>query len=128
MPSLKKTYSLNLSHQLMADKYFETPMDRNGLAAWHAFRGVCSGVLGKHPECQCKRFVDDLIRSYQVNMPLKQHFLHSHRSFFPENADVSDEDREKFHQDIAMMVNRYKGKWSCAMLADFCWNLKCDQT
>lgn len=60
-------------------------------------------------------------------MPLKIHFLHSHVSFFPENAeDVSDEHGEKFHKVIASMENRYKGKWSPGMLADLCWNLKRD--
>ena len=60
-------------------------------------------------------------------MSLKLHFLHSHLSFFPENGDVSDEHGERFHQSIARMENRYKGKWSPAMLADFCWNLQRDE-
>ena len=40
---------------------------------------------------------------------------------------MSDEHGEWFHQDISEMDNRYIGKWSPAMLADFCWNLKRDQ-
>ena len=61
------------------------------------------------------------------NMSLKLHFLHSHLYFFPENlGDVSDEHGERFHQDIATMENRYKGKCKANMMADYCWSLKTD--
>jgi hypothetical protein len=52
-------------------------------------------------------------------MSLKVHFLDSHLDFFPENLGaVSDEHRERFHQDISNMEKRYQGKWSLSMLAD----------
>jgi len=55
-------------------------------------------------------------------MSVKIHFLSSHLDFFPENCgSVSDEHGERFHQDIAAMGGRYKGKWSPLMLADYCW-------
>ncbi|UYV67906.1 hypothetical protein LAZ67_5002464 [Cordylochernes scorpioides] len=61
------------------------------------------------------------------NMSLKIHFLHSHLDFFPDNLGaVSDEHGERFHQDISSMEKRYQGKWSPAMLADYCWTLKRD--
>jgi len=42
--------------------------------------------------------------------------------FFPLNCGaVSDEDGERFHQNISVMEHRYKGKWSAAMLGDYCW-------
>ena len=40
--------------------------------------------------------------------------------------DVSDEHGERFHQDIATMENRYKGKCKPNMMADYCWSLKRD--
>ena len=44
------------------------------------------------------------------NMSLKIHFLHSHLEFFSENlGSVSDEQGERFHQDISLMEKRYKG-------------------
>lgn len=59
------------------------------------------------------------------NMSLKIHFLDSHLDFFPENLGaVSDEQGERFHQDIASIEERYKGKWTPSMLADYCWGLK----
>jgi hypothetical protein len=61
------------------------------------------------------------------NMSLKVHFLDSHLDFFPENLGaVSDEHRERFHQDIYNMEKRYQGKWSLSMLANYCWTLKRD--
>ncbi|CAL1526434.1 unnamed protein product [Lymnaea stagnalis] len=42
-------------------------------------------------------------------MSLKIHFLHSHLDFFPDNCAMDrDEHRERFHQDIATMEQRYQ--------------------
>ena len=63
------------------------------------------------------------------NMSLKIHFLHSHFDFFPSNCDnVSDKHGKRFHQDIAVMEQRYQGKWNPSMLADYCWTLARDQS
>jgi len=44
-------------------------------------------------------------------MSLKIHFLHSHLDFFPERSGaVSDENGERFHQDISSVEKRYRGK------------------
>jgi hypothetical protein len=54
-------------------------------------------------------------------------FLSSHLDFFSENCgSVSDQHGEHFHQDIAAMGSRYKGKWSPSMFSDYCWNLMRD--
>lgn len=55
---------------------------------------------------------------------LKIHFLHSHLDFFPQNLGaVSDEQGERFHQDIITMEQRYQGRWDPGMLGDHCWFL-----
>jgi len=72
-------------------------------------------------------------------MSVKIHFLSSHLvQYVRENplsefssgylcgGSVSDERGVGFHQDIAEMEGRYKGKWSASMLADYCWTLMCD--
>ena len=57
-------------------------------------------------------------------MSLKIHFLHSHLGEFPGNlGEVSDEQGERFHQDIAEMERRYQGRWDPSMLGDYCWSL-----
>ena len=46
---------------------------------------------------------------------------------FPENlGKVSDEQGERFHQDMKVMETRYQGRWDAAMMADYCWTLKRD--
>ena len=62
-------------------------------------------------------------------MSIKVHFLFSHLDEFPENlGTVSDEQGERFHQDIKVMEERYQGRWDVNMIADYCWNLKRDIT
>ena len=116
--------------ELMLDETFSGTMDQYELAAWDAFKQVCQGFLGKHIAPNYADLVHRLIASYQqlgCNMSLKLHFLHSHLSFFSVNGDVYDENGERFHQSIATMESRYKGKWSPAMLAYYCWNLQRDE-
>ena len=60
-------------------------------------------------------------------MSLKTHFLHLHLDFFPEDCGaVSDENGERFHQDVSSMEKRYQDKWNCAMLTDYCRTLTRD--
>ena len=60
-------------------------------------------------------------------MSLKVHFLHSHLNYFPYNLGaVSEEQGERFPQDINEMERRYQGRWDVNMLADYCWMLKRD--
>ena len=45
--------------------------------------------------------------------------------FFPDNlGDVSEEQSERFHQDIRLMEKRYQGRWNINMMADCCWSLQ----
>ena len=63
-----------------------------------------------------------------MNMSLKIYMMHSHLDFFSENMGaVSDEYGERFHQDIAAIDKRFKGKWSENVLADYYWNLMIDE-
>jgi hypothetical protein len=85
---------------------------------------VFTGFLGNRRADNYKDLVEELVFSYQklgCNMSIKIHLLSSHLDFFSENCDsVSDEHGERFHQDIAAMGSRCKGKWSSSMLADYC--------
>lgn len=57
-------------------------------------------------------------------MSLKLHFLHSHLDNFPENLGaVSDEQGERFHQDVLTMEKRYQGRWNAKMMAEYVWFL-----
>ena len=57
-------------------------------------------------------------------MSIKVHYLHSHLDRFPENfGDTSEEQGQRFHQDIKTMEDRYQGRWDIHMMADYWWNL-----
>ena len=77
-----------------------------------------------------KHLIDNMLQNFQemkVNMSLKIHMMHSHLDFFPENMGaVSDEHGERFHQDVAIIEKRFKGKWSENALWNYCWNLMTD--
>lgn len=63
----------------------------------------------------------------ECKMSLKVNLLFSHLDQFPENLGaVSEEQGERFHQDIKEMERWYQGRWSVSMMADYCWMLKHD--
>lgn len=116
--------------ELMKDSQFEQLLNEREAAAWRSFIKVAKNFLGKKQTTNYYELISELLENYKLlgcNMSLKIHFLDSHLDFFPRNpGDVSDEHGERFHQDIAAMENRYQGKWSPTMLADYCWTLKRD--
>jgi hypothetical protein len=64
------------------------------------------------------------LRALGCNTSLKLHFLHNQLEYFPENLGaLSEEQGERFHQDIKEMEIRYQGRWEVSMLADYCWSL-----
>ena len=98
--------------------------------AWVSFKDVVKNFLGNYRDKNYKVYVETVLNHYRAlgcNMSLKVHFLHSHLDFFPENlGDVSEEQGERFHQDIKDMEHRYQGYWNVKMMADYCWTLKRD--
>lgn len=113
--------------KVMEDNEFERRLTRVELAAWRSFKCVCSNFLGNTKANNYAALVNDMLSCYRAmgcRMSIKIHFLHSHLDFFPDNLGaVSDENGERFHQDISQMEQRYQGRWNSAMLADFCWLL-----
>jgi hypothetical protein len=116
--------------EVINDDKFSAVLEGEEKHAWEAFKLVVSNFLGNHKSSNYVQLVDSLLEAYGLmncNMSLKMHFLHSHLDFFPANlGDVSDEQGERFHQDISTVEKRYQGKWSPSMLADYCWPLTRD--
>ena len=53
-------------------------------------------------------------------MSLKLHFLHAQMDYFSETLGaVSEEQGERFHQDIKEM-ERCQGRWNINMMGDYC--------
>ncbi|ESO12521.1 hypothetical protein HELRODRAFT_159075 [Helobdella robusta] len=116
--------------KVIGDKHFQDMLNGKDLEAWVAFKSLVFNFLGNNKSNSYKEIVEQCINAFQkmgCNMSLKIHLLDSHIDFFPEClGEVSDEHGEHFHQEIAVMESRYQGRWSSAMLADYCWFLQRD--
>ena len=58
-------------------------------------------------------------------MSVKLHLLYSQLEYFSDNLGYySEEQGERFHQDLNVMEGRYQAVWGVNMMADYCWMLK----
>ena len=84
--------------------------------------------LGNYKADNYSELVSEMLIKFKdlgCNMSIKVHYLHSHLDYFPENlGDLSEEQGERFHQDIKVMEERYQGRWDIHMMADYCWTLQ----
>jgi hypothetical protein len=116
--------------ELMTDNQFTAALNRKEKKAWLAFKTIVTDFLGNHRSPQYQAEVKNLLQCFKLlgaRMSLKLHFLSSHLDYFPQNCgDYSEEQGERFHQDIRVMEERYQGRWDVNMLADYCWCLKRD--
>ncbi len=117
--------------KVFKDQNFETSLNKIELSAWQSFKKVAQNFLGNNKADNYRVLVSKLLASYQnqgVNMSLKIHMLHSHLDFFPPNlGDLSDEQGERFHQEMLKMEKRYQGRWDPNMMGDYCWRLQRDK-
>ena len=99
------------------------------IEAWKSFKNVTTNFFGNH---KAENYCDLVAYPVQYkavgcNISLKVYILDSHWDFLPENLEaVSDDHKQRFHQDISITEKRYQGKWSTSMLADYCWTLTGD--
>ncbi|KAG0720826.1 Pyruvate dehydrogenase phosphatase regulatory subunit, mitochondrial [Chionoecetes opilio] len=116
--------------QLIKDTEFQNSMNTLECAAWKSFVQVVNNFLGNTKAANHARLVSSMIEAFQklgCLMSIKMHFLFSHMEKFPENLGaMSDEQGERFHQDMRQMEERYQGRWDAVMMADYCWSLKRD--
>ena len=118
--------------KLIKDENFVSHMTEIEAAAWSSFVAVVKGFLGKKKASNYQELVEVMLKNFQAleaRMSIKIHYLFSHLDRFPENlSDVSEEQGERFHQDIKTMEERYQGRWNAHMMADYCWSLMRDCT
>ena len=95
--------------------------------AWKSFVSVVKGFLENHKADNFRNIVEELVDTYEkmgCRMSLKLHVLHSHINEFKDNmGDYSEEQGEKFHQDVKSFEGRYKGQYNKSMMGDYIWNL-----
>ncbi|GBM83394.1 hypothetical protein AVEN_242129-1 [Araneus ventricosus] len=112
---------------VLRDEEFEKKLSEAEKAAWLAFKSVCTHFLRNKKAENHEDFVGDIVKCFRVigcNMSLKLHVLASHLNFFPQSlGTISDEHRERFHQDISMFEKRFSGRWNRSMLAEYCWSV-----
>lgn len=98
--------------------------------AFECIRLVTTHFLGNYRAPNHKDIIGNMLTTFKklkVHMSLKIHFLADHPDFFPENIGaVSDEQGERFHQDISAMEERYKGKDSLSMIGNYLWSMSRD--
>ncbi|PZC80047.1 hypothetical protein B5X24_HaOG215516 [Helicoverpa armigera] len=115
---------------LIKDTEFVAHMTQIESEAWLSFVLVVKNFLGNHKAPEYQELVAKMLQNFNrlgVNMSIKLHFLYSHLDRFPQNlGDYSEEQGERFHQDIRIMEERYQGRWDSHMMADYCWTLKRD--
>ena len=110
--------------KLMLDDSFQIYLSTVELTAWESFKSVTKKFLGNFRHEQYARIVEDMLKVYKkmrCHMSLKIHFLHSHLDFFPHNLrDVSDEQGERFQQDISVIESCYQGCFNANIIGDYC--------
>lgn len=98
---------------MFRDDNFINTMGEIQKAAWLSFKSVAENFLGNYKSHDYENIVADMVENYQCLGCLrnvKLHFLHSHLQYFPENlGDYSEEQGERFHQDLKEMEKRYQG-------------------
>ena len=113
---------------LMRDDNFTKHMNELEKNAWLSFKEVTKNFLGNKKHIEYANIVNEMVIEFEklgYLMNIKLHFLNSHLDFFPNNlGDFSEEQGERFHQDIKDVEKRYQGRWDKFMLEDFCWLLK----
>ncbi|ESO07053.1 hypothetical protein HELRODRAFT_184669 [Helobdella robusta] len=116
--------------RLIRDPEFEKSMNKVEQEAWNAFVLVVKNFLGNNKARNYAELVNNMVTAFKklgCNMSIKLHYLFSHMDRFPENlGSMSDEQGERFHQEIKEMETRYQGRWNAVMMADYCWTLKRD--
>lgn len=112
---------------LIKDSNFIDTMTVIEKMAWNEFVWLVQNFLGNKKSSDYSQHVEQLMGHFQrvgCNMSIKLHFLHNHLDYFPANlGDLSEEQGERFHQDLRTMEERYQGYWNTHMMADYCWSI-----
>ena len=118
--------------KLMLDEDFLHSMNAVEREAWTSFKCVVQNFLGNNRSPEYIDIVENMLTTFKMlgcSMSFKLHFLNSHLDFFPPNLDaVSEEQGERFHQDIKDMERRYQGTWDVRMMGDCYWMLHREHT
>lgn len=112
----------------MFDEEFTMKLNVVEKRAWRSFISLCENFLGNKRSENYIDVVKEFLEAYAemvCRMSIKVYFLHAYLDFFPENlGQFSDEQGERFHQDIFDIEKRFEGKSQVRMISNYCWSLK----
>ena len=115
---------------LVHDKTYVEVMNNREKVTWLSFVEEMQNFLGNIKAENYQVLVVSMLlafRDLECSMSIKLHFLEAHLDKFPDNLGaVSDEQCERYHQDLKTMELRYQGRWDKVMMADYCWNIMRD--
>ena len=104
--------------KLIKDDEFLDLMNELELPTWISFVDVVKNFLGNHRAKNYKELKS--LQDISANISIKAHFLLNHLDKFSENcSDMSDEQEERFHQNIKTMEEGYQGWWDKWMMSDY---------
>ena len=113
--------------RIMECKDFSKMLSRTEKAVWNSFVAVVRGFLGNNKAENYVELVETLVNNYSkmgCRMSLKVHILDAHLDKFKENIGAySEEQGERFHQDILDFERRYQGQYNENMTGDYIWGL-----
>ena len=109
--------------ELLEGEAFVESLTDSERAAWENFKWVCAN-LGRKKSLDSSDGNQELLNAAYKEMgcriSLIVYFLHSHVDFFPESlCEVSDEQGERFHQDIESMEHRWQGLRNESVMTDY---------
>lgn len=95
--------------------------------AWNSFKAVVTGFLGNNRADNYKDLIATMLESFKImgcRMSHKVHMLHAHLDQFKDNMGAySEEQGERFHQDVMDFERRYQGQYNENMMGDYIWGL-----
>ena len=110
--------------KLTQDQTFTACMTVAERAAWCTHVSVIGEFLCNTKASNYRNLVDVVLQNFQAlgaRIRIKLYYLFSHLDYFPENlGNVSEEQGERFHQDIRTMKERHQGRWDSHVMADYC--------
>jgi hypothetical protein len=112
---------------LMKDKKFPKILSKQEKRVWEAFRDVIDNFFGNFKSRNYRKIVANLMDAMKecgCKMTVKTHFLDQHVDYFPSNlGQYSEEQGERFHQELMQFESRYNRIVKKNILSDYCWNL-----
>ena len=110
---------------------FKDKLNLKQFLAWGKVVEVIQNFLGNHRAKDYEKTVAQMssaLKNCNVLMNAKIHYIHNHLNKFSSNCgQYSEEHGERFHQDIAPIEKRYKGKNLIHMLGEYTWSLCHDE-